>query len=86
MLLTLKIEFRKEKGVWIMHIVFILLLTLIQKNKLVKNSLQLKGSLAEADGRLKVNDRILEINFQNIKHGTKEEALKIIGVIQPFSI
>ena len=40
----------------------------------------LKGSLAEQDGRLRVNDRILEINCKNVKYGTKEEALKIIGV------
>jgi hypothetical protein len=32
------------------------------------------------DGRLKTNDRILEINCQNVRYGTKEEALKIIAV------
>jgi hypothetical protein len=36
--------------------------------------------LAEKDGRLKVNDRLLEINCQNVKYGVKEEALKIIAV------
>ena len=41
---------------------------------------KLKGSIAEADGRLKVSDRILEINCQNVRESTKEEALKIIGV------
>jgi hypothetical protein len=41
---------------------------------------KLKGSLADIDGRLKINDRILEINCKNVKYGNKEEALKLIGV------
>jgi hypothetical protein len=40
----------------------------------------LKGSLAEIDGRLRINDQILEINGKNVKYGNKEEALKLIGV------
>lgn len=42
--------------------------------------LKLKGSLVDEDGRLKIYDRILEINSKSVKNGTKEDALKIIAV------
>ena len=36
--------------------------------------------MTERDGRLRVNDRILEINCQDIKNGSKNDALKLISV------
>ncbi|CAF0997545.1 unnamed protein product [Brachionus calyciflorus] len=50
---------KKEKGIFILHVV--------------------KNSLAYHDGKIKVNDRILEINGQNLKYSTKEEAHRIIS-------
>ena len=40
----------------------------------------LNDSLADKDGRLRINDRILEINCQDIKNGSKNDALKLISV------
>ena len=40
---------------------------------------QLKGSLADLDGHIRVNDRLLEINNMNVKEATKSDALKIIS-------
>ncbi len=40
----------------------------------------LNDSLVDKDGRLRINDRILEINCQDIKNGSKNDALKLISV------
>lgn len=36
------------------------------------------GSLAELDGRLKMDDRVLEINGQDVSYGTQEQAAALI--------
>lgn len=45
----------------------------------------LNDSLADKDGRLRINDRILEINCQDIKNGSKNDALKLISVSIPLT-
>lgn len=42
--------------------------------------LQIPGSLAACDGRLKPDDRVLEINGQDVMYGTQEQAARIIQV------
>lgn len=39
---------------------------------------QIPGSLAACDGRLKMDDRVLEINGQDVSYGTQEQAASII--------
>ncbi|XP_059172082.1 E3 ubiquitin-protein ligase LNX-like [Physella acuta] len=41
------------------------------------------GSLASCDGRLKMDDRVLEINGQDVSYGTQEQAASIIVASQP---
>ena len=42
--------------------------------------LQISGGVACADSRLKKDDRILEINSQELLYGTQEQAAAIIQV------
>ena len=39
---------------------------------------QIHGSLAAIDGRLKMDDRVLEINGQDVSYGTQEQAAALI--------
>ena len=40
--------------------------------------MKIHGSLAEMDGRLKMDDRVLEINGQDVSYGTQEQAAALI--------
>ena len=44
---------------------------------------QIPGSLAACDGRLKPDDRVLEINSTDVMYGTQEQAAHIIQVCCP---
>ena len=43
-------------------------------------SVQIPGSLAACDGRLKPDDRVLEINSTDLMYGSQEQAAHIIQV------
>ena len=46
----------------------------------LKMFFQIHGGLAAADGRIRKDDRILEINCQDLSYGTQEQAAQIIAV------
>ena len=46
--------------------------------------LQISGGVACADSRLKKDDRILEINSQELLYGTQEQAAAIIQVTSDY--
>lgn len=53
----------------------------ILKHAVIPLSLQVKGGVAEADGRLMQGDQILAVNGEDLRGSTQEHAAAVLKVL-----